>query len=1202
MAEEPLPASPYVGPRPFEEADSDRFFGRDKEIRQLASLVVARRVVVLYARSGAGKTSLLKAGLIPFLRQRKRLHVLPVQRVRELVGGTWTKDLENYLASQPPPENGRPCLLVVDQLEEIFSTHRLPHEKRAELFSKLRQLLDQHPRMSLLLSLREDDVAGLDPHAALLPDRLRARFRLELLDQEAALQAIQLPALQADGELSAAAAQALVDDLRTVRIQRPDGSGQEVLSPWVEPVHLQVVCHRLWSQAATDPGGARRIEVSDLTAVDPVDNALGAYYDAQVAAVAAATGSAERVLRDWIENHLITEHGIRGQVLQGVDRTHELANPVVRALVDARLVRAEKRRGATWFELAHDRLAKPVQASNAAWRQAHLRSAQRQAALWAREGRPADLLLGGDKLDDELAWAETRAGELTEDEQEFLAASRQVRDAEAHSRRARQLRWVASAVALVLAATLWQLQRERGSRRREQARGLASQALSQIDERLDLALLLSLEANRIDVDAPEVRGSLLTGLQYQPRLLSFLHGHEDTVWAVAFRPQRHAEDKTVLASGGFDHRIVLWDVESRQPLGPPLEGHTDGVLSLAFSRDGRLVSTATGKDRRMLLWDLTAEPPTSRVLSTDRVITSAVFDPHDEDRLLTGDTAHEVRIWDLSRDPPQATVVGRHDGWVTSVAFDPRDPGPGLMVSGGTDGVLRVWSGGEPRELSGHADWVSGLAWSPDGEILVSAGLDRTVRRWNIESRRERPAAPGEPFAELRDRMSDVAVSPDGKVLAASTANGVIHLWDMSSGRSLGPWLAGNLALTRSLAFSPDGRTLAAANGSAVVLWDLTDLREQGSDSRSLLGLGRPLAGGRGEARSLAFSPDGTRLAVSVGGSEGEIRWLDASTGETTGEPVAGPTSPARAVVFDPDGKQLATFGDDGEHVELRLLNLAGSESKLVERDRIPDGIGRDREALSRTGDHARILEKAWQPQRTEECTVVRTLIRTADGKILAVDGLNRSVRFRDLNAAGWRKAARQTHCVRAVAISFDGELLAAGGDEGTIELWRTSDLKESVRLWEGILAVRSLAFSPDGQLLASGGDDGIVRLWDPRTSSPGRALVGHVDSVQALAFDPRGRILASAGRDRTVILWDVATGIPLGRPLRGHGGPIRTLAFSPDGERLASGGEDGVWLWELGFEAWRERACRIANRNLTDEEWELFVGPGVRRREPACP
>ena len=181
----------------------------------------------------------------------------------------------------------------------------------------------------------------------------------------------------------------LADDLRAVQVQLPDGSTSTVPGNAIEPVQLQVVCRRLWDRLPPDD---TLIDITDVQEVGDVDTALRGYYADSVAAVAAKTGIRERAIREWTETQLITEQGIRGQVLQGPAESpagkEGLENRGIWPLVDAHLVRAEQRRGATWFELAHDRLIEPVRKDNAAWREAHLSPLQRQAALWDGEGRP----------------------------------------------------------------------------------------------------------------------------------------------------------------------------------------------------------------------------------------------------------------------------------------------------------------------------------------------------------------------------------------------------------------------------------------------------------------------------------------------------------------------------------------------------------------------------------------------------------------------------------------------------------------------------------------------------------------------------------------------------------------------------------------------------------------------------------------------
>ena len=451
-------SNPYVGPRAF--LPGEPLFGRDREARELLALWLAERVVLLHSPSGAGKTSLIQALLLAALKGEE-IESLPVIRVsaeapprdcpevrsanRYVLGALLSMDgarpaerqipiaelaalsLDAYLTRRAGEERfkGKPMALVFDQFEEILHLDPTDVAAKEELFDQVGAALRNRDRWALF-SMREDYVGALEPYVRRLPTRLRTAFRLDLLGETAARLAIVEPARRRGVEFDPAAATALVDDLRTVWVQRPDGTREQQLGPHIEPVQLQVVCHRLWSRL---PPGAKVIRPEKSTAASgDVDVALAGYYADSVTAIAAKDGVAERVIREWTESQLITEQRTRGQVLFAPEKSQGLENAAIQGLVDAHLVREDRRRGFTWYELAHDRLIIPVLTDNAAWTAANLHDLQRQAGLWARQGRPAGLLMVGPGLRDAETWAGAHGAELLPVESEFLAASRAARD------------------------------------------------------------------------------------------------------------------------------------------------------------------------------------------------------------------------------------------------------------------------------------------------------------------------------------------------------------------------------------------------------------------------------------------------------------------------------------------------------------------------------------------------------------------------------------------------------------------------------------------------------------------------------------------------------------------------------------------------------------------------------------------------------
>ena len=388
--------NPYIGPRPFERVDLPLFFGRDREIRELLSLVVAHRVVLLYASSGAGKTSLLNAGLLPLLEEEEGFQTLPPARVS---GGetppsganpfaynviaNWTLDLgttnvapqislAQFLRGRERPVDpdglAAPRLAVLDQFEEIFTRHQQHWELREPFFQQVAEALDDDPLLRVVLAIREDYLAQLDRYAPLLPEGLRTRLRLERLSGEAALTAVTQPVATTCRRYAPGVAERLVGDLLTMRVDTGAGGVVDVAGEYAEPVQLQVACRSLWEALPPD---VVEITADHLATFGDVDEVLGAFYTEAVAAAAKAGRVREGDLRVALERTFITAGGTRGTVYAAADGADGIPSASIDELERRHLVLAEFRAGARWLELTHDRLIEPIRISNrtfsAAW-------------------------------------------------------------------------------------------------------------------------------------------------------------------------------------------------------------------------------------------------------------------------------------------------------------------------------------------------------------------------------------------------------------------------------------------------------------------------------------------------------------------------------------------------------------------------------------------------------------------------------------------------------------------------------------------------------------------------------------------------------------------------------------------------------------------------------------------------------------------
>ena len=461
---------PYVGPRPFEKEEHKVFFGRDMEADELTSLIAAHPVVLLYAQSGAGKTSLVKAGLIPQLVNEEGFDVLPPARVREQVTATVAfKDVKNIFmfnalmgmiqdeiaqdkgeGKEPLPTieqaelaqmsladylkrrkefvcekqqhlseesvMSTPTVVIFDQFEELFTFYSESWAQRKGFFQQLDEALDADPLLRVVFSMREDFIAEMDPYAPLLPEKLRTRFRMERLRERNALEAVKKPLvaseLNTEGRSFApGVAEQLVTNLLMRRVRVSPHETEEIKGEYVEPLQLQVVCQNLWQKLKPED---RQITSEHLRAFGDVNQALSQFYEACVKEAAAFANIPEALIRGWVDRVLITPENTRATVLQSATHTGGLPNPAVEVLERKHLLRVEMRDNLKWYELSHDRFIPPIQESYKKWLLSQTgyeqlkQSLEEKAAIWDQGNKkdPA-LLLTRAELPEAVRWIES---------------------------------------------------------------------------------------------------------------------------------------------------------------------------------------------------------------------------------------------------------------------------------------------------------------------------------------------------------------------------------------------------------------------------------------------------------------------------------------------------------------------------------------------------------------------------------------------------------------------------------------------------------------------------------------------------------------------------------------------------------------------------------------------------------------------------
>ena len=1183
--------NPYPGLRPFEPAENHLFFGRDGQSNELLRRLRRTRFLAVVGSSGSGKSSLVRAGLLPDLQSgmiaggitqwRIALFRPAGNPIYNLAAALCQPDVlipareasddlfldiafmtatlqrsalgiveAHRQAGIPQKAN---LLIVVDQFEELFRFKKAASQAnaadQAAAFVKLLLAAADQPDAAIYVTITmRSDYIGDCAQFRDLPEAINAgQYLVPRMTRDERHEAIAGPAAVGGAQLTPQLMQRLLNDVGDTPDQLPI---------------LQHALMRTWDHWHSHNSDKKSIGLSDYEAIGGMNHALSMHADEAFFELSKDQPEDNAKQRQALAEKLFQCITERGQDTREIRRSTKLADickvvdagedeliPVIdifRKTGRSFLMPPEKTtlNGDTLIDISHESLIRQWERLGK-WVEAEAESAK----IYRRLAETAELHAAGQadfyrgaELEAALKWREDQRPNAAwcrryhrgfDAAMEFLANSSYERDrkAEAERKRKRRERRFVAAIGfglfIVLAMVFILIYQWQQSKRENYA---DNYRMAKISEEKALAALN--EAYKEGDNGEYKRAWRLTAEAL----------HQDI-----------GPYKAALQTSSISRLLSPGTVKAafaERWFSPPASSHKGSVNSVAFSPDGKMFASGSA-DFDVRIWDVATGQVVRELHGHSGGVRSLAFSP-DGQKLATGSYDDTIRVWNL-KSGKSLFVLRGHSGDVRSLSFSPDGS---ILASGSADKTIRLWdlkSGTSLHVFKGHTREVLDVAFSPGGRTLASGSADKTILIWDSWGFKL--------YRELHGHsggVRSVAFSPDGETLASGSFDTTILLWNLESGIRLRLY-SGHTDAVRSVAFSPDGRKLISGSADHTIrVWDVRS-------GKSL----RKLKGHSGGVRSASFSPDGNTLIS--GSADRTVRLWDFPVEQRWIE-LSGHSGGIRSVAFHPDGRALASGSYDNT---IRIWDVASGDTLQIlwgHSGGIRSVAFSPGGKILATGSNDKTI-RLWD---TASGKILNTLVGQSeeiravafhpDGKILASGSADESIFLWDV-ASGKNLHTFKGHsgAIRSVVFSPDGKFLVSGSNDKTLRL-RHLGSGERPRVFKGHSgAVRSVAVSPDSKILASGSKDQTIRLWNVASGQSIKILNGHSDDIYSLAFSPDGKILASGSYDNTIRLWDIASGKSL-REMHDNWA-IRSVAFSPDGKTLASGTYDkNIRLWDIDF------------------------------------
>ncbi|MFS0519399.1 caspase family protein [Nostoc sp. UIC 10607] len=1211
----PLDAAknPYRGLESYDEVHSELFFGRTELVKKLYNFVKAHPLTVVLGASGSGKSSLVKAGLIPELRKDNADEwcILPPVRPGELPLPALNNALKNAqlpeVELQQPQQNlamgievwvkshpNSKLLLFIDQSEEIITLCQ-NEDERKQFFQEILTAINFHRhRLRVVLSLRSDFEPQIrDAGLKFVPAALRlgntvleniwqsGRFIVPAMTRGELRSAIEKPA---ETRVMYFQPHDLVEQLIDEVADMP--GALPLLSFALSELYLKY----LKRQRDAENRGItidRGLIQSDYQDLGGVVRSLTQRADEEYEVLVQENPAYAQIIPQVMLRMVALGGGelARRQVplseLEYPPSKNALVKEVIERFTKARLlVTGDDAEGNSYVEPAHDALVRGWQ-KLLGWRKQEEENLALQRRLtpaaqeWFTKKQTRFLWNADPRLDLLEKVLKSENNWFNQLEAEFVQRSVQKKNQNSI------VRWSITGSVLVgsmiFSAAVWSQWR---TSEINQANSLGRYSQSLFDQHNELqAFIEAIKAGKILQKQHATDPEVMTAFQkvvYEGSERNRLEGHDAPVYSVSFSP-----DGKTLASSSHDFTIKLWNLETGKLI-RTLKGHNGEVNSAIFSPDGKTLASSSF-DTTIKLWDLkTGKAILTLPRNDSAVVKSMSFSP-DSKTLASSSDDNIITVWNLETGKATLALKSQDNVFesnssthsqltsVNSVSFSPDGK---TLTSTSYDGKIIIWNLEARKQIQVFRvdnGPIYNASFSLDGKTLAFASDDNKIKLWNLKTGKEIRTLQGhdDEVNSINFRhdgeVNSISFSPDGKTLVSAGDDNKIKLWNLKTGEEIRTFQAHN-GRVYSVRFSPDGKTLASASSNTIKLWNLVNAGEAI----------RTFKAHNGQVYSVRFSPDGKTLA-SVSGDNTIKLWNLVNAGEAI-RTFKGHNEDVKSISFDfygivksisfsPNGKTLAFASSDNP---IKLWNLE-------------------------TGNVIRTLEGY-------------NVSFSPDGKTLAFAS-DATIKLWNLEIGKEIRTLQGLNGVNSVSFSPDGKTLASASDDSKIKVW---NLETGITLTR-VEDVKSISFNPDGKTLTFASSDNKIKVWNPKTDKT--TTLWNVETsgdtpiindhggdekfnFRSASFSTDGKAFVFVSLDNKISLWNLETGNAT-RTLKSHnkGSLVTSVSLSPDRKTLASASRDGtieLWDIDLSLDSLIGRSCNWVrnylqnNPNVTDSDRRL--------------